>query len=144
MANYYIHRIVSGSINKTFKAEGVEMISQRQSQTTTQISFPRSTPDSTLLNSLLGQKGQIQLSFAIMQRADDYTNGTSAPGDGTPDTQKTYLFEDIFTADQSHSIVDTNGTIINGRITDMEIVKQGDDPNVYRASLTFYIGVTPV
>lgn len=145
MVNWKLSLLNSAGITqKEYIIEGGLAIKDRVSQTTSQISFPRGKYDRTLLNSLLGQKRNLQVSFLLLQRSDDYTNGSGTPGDGSPETQRDFIWNYIFTAGGYHIFRSEHGELIQGRIQDIDSDRSSDDPFVQRISMTFLVGIQPV
>jgi hypothetical protein len=145
MGNIIITHLTSAGVpQKQYKVEGGQTVDDTLTQSTPQLTIPKSAPDRAILNTLFGQKGQQVFTFLIAQRSDDYTNGSGTPGDGTPRTQKNFLKEDIFKASGYHIITDENGDIYQGRIIDLSIKRQSDEPLMYFATLTFSEGVAPI
>jgi hypothetical protein len=133
----------AGTVTKSYIIDGMLNIRDRKSQPTTPVSFPFGSESMTLLNTLMGQKREFSGSFIILQRADDYTNGKGTPVNYSPDEQRTYIQTTLFTRDGFHVLVDEYGNSYTGRITDMEIIRSGDDPVKFDASFAFIMGGTP-
>lgn len=138
------HKDANGSTTAEYVIEGALTVKDRLTQSTTQVSFPNGKYDTTLLNSLLGQKNVMQLTFLLLQRSDDYTAATGSPGDGSPFAQKTFLKDSVFVANGYHVFKDQNDSFITGRIQDMDIDVTSDDPFIGRVSMTFLVGAQPV
>ena len=146
MANIKIRRYSGSSIDKAYVVKGALLNRDRLSQPAPALPLPFSSPAKTILTNIIGQAQTITLDFIILPRdsGDDWTDGTDTPTYGLAGmkAQREYLKEEIFKPTGDHSIVDVNGEEIVGRITDMEITQQGDDPVQDSVSITFSRGVT--
>ena len=145
MSNAEIYHLnSSGVTQKRYVIEGAVTISERMTQTTPQLTFPKQGRDRAVLNTLFGQKEEVSVSFIMMQRSDDYTSGTGTAGDGSPNTQKNYLKDNIFKATGYHVFYDEQNNSFLGRIANVDIQKAGDEPNIYVVSFQFLVGISPI
>jgi hypothetical protein len=133
----------SGSLQKKYIIEGSLIIRERTSQQAPSLALPFTRADVNILLNLLGQNKLITGNFIILPRTDDYTGGTGVPVSGFDGMrhQKFVIETDIFAPTGYHSIIDENGIETFGRITDIDIQRQGDDPVQDSVSFTFQVGI---
>lgn len=145
MANIKIHHYGTGGSNqKTYVVEGMLQIREKKSQQSVDLPFPGVADNGAVINSIFGQKRTFACAFIIMDRDDDYTNGTGSPSNYTSAEQKDFLMDDVFKVNGYHVLEDENGNTFNGRIEDIEIIKSGDDPIKYDATFMFKRGIVPL
>ena len=130
MANATIS-LIDGGVTKTFVIEGLLRLNDRKSQLTTPLPIPTLGDDYAILANITGQTRVFSGSFLLLERSDDYTNGTGSPGSApySIDAQKNYLMDTIFVPTGKHRVTDELGNTYDGRITEIDYTKQGDDPN---------------
>ena len=130
MANATIS-LIKGGVTYTFVIEGLLRLGDRKSQVSAPLPIPTLSDEYAVLANITGQTRIFSGSFLLLERSDDYTNGTGSPGSApySIDAQKTYLMDTIFQPTGKHRVTDELGNSFDGRITEIEYVKQGDDPN---------------
>lgn len=141
MANAKIELV---SASKTYVIQGLLNLTIRKSQQTPPLPIPTLDDKKAVLSTAMGQVLTITADFIILERTDDYTNGTGSPS-GPPysiDDQKNYLRDTIFATSGQHRITDVDGNSFTGRIQDMEFVTKGDDPLSDSCVFTFARGIT--
>jgi hypothetical protein len=139
------------AISKRYIIKGLLQHRERKEQKSLDLPLPSLNPDThvsdsnALINSIFGQTRNFNGSFIIMDRDDDYSDGTGAadgyPLDYSANEQKEFILDIIFKSVGYHVLRDTSGNEFNGRITSLEIVQDGDDPVKYDCTFTFKRGV---
>jgi len=137
---------ICDTVNPTTKykyvIDGFLIMKERVSQSTTDISLPFTGSEDTQVIDFSGEKRFIQGSFIIMARSDDFTLGT-APGyvgDKGLEAQKYYLLNIIKYSIGKNEFVDEAGVTYSGKLDEIEISKQGDEPLMYTCNFSFKIG----
>lgn len=143
MGNLQLDRYdqAGGSITASFIIDGANTFDEVKYQNTVDIPVPYTDDDNTLLATFVGQVRKFTFTFILMERTDDYTNGTGSHTDDI-DSQRIWLMTNIFTADGYHILTDANSNIYAGRITQLQIATQGDDPLKADVICEFSVGVT--
>jgi len=144
MANAVLyHYDSSDTLQSAYTIEGLLNLDIDKSQQSIQLPFPFLDDSANVINSIFGQKREFSGDFIIMDRDDDYTNGTGSPSTKSKEEQKTWLMDDIFKPRGYHVIHDEQGNSYNGRIQRLRIRKAGDSPLVFEATFEFVRGVVP-
>lgn len=143
MANIQFDYVVASIVNKSYIVKGTLTLRGRMEQNTPQLTVAKQLSNKAILNSLYGQKQNIFMDFIMIQRSDDYTNGTGSAGDGSPNAQLNFFKASIFQPGKYHRFTDQNGNTIIGRIVDFQYVQQADEPLIYACSLQFSEGLVP-
>ena len=147
MMSNVILRWTDGYTTYDYKIEGTAEIKERKNQMVNQLSFPAiaNTIDENgaVLNTLFGQTLVITGSFIIMDRSDDYTNGTGSPSTYSKSEQWEYIKSYIHRPVGENILIDEEGTSFTGKIESIEKVNRGDDPLKYDIVFTFKVGIVP-
>jgi hypothetical protein len=143
MANAYI-TYKNGSTTKKYIISGLLNLREKKTQQSVELPFPFKADNANVINSIFGQVRTFAGSFLVLQRSDDYTNGTAIYSTGTPDEQKNYLMDTIFNPLGYHILTDELGNTYNGRIEELEVLKSGDDPVKMDCTFSFKRGIVPV
>lgn len=136
-------KLIKGGTTYTYVIKGLLRLSSRKSQQTPAFPIPQRTDQNAVLTTISGQERRFTGDFILIERTDDYTDGTGSPG-ASPYSikdQREYLNDTIFQASGRHILVDTDGTEYIGRIQDLEFTGQGDDPLSDSVVFTFTRGV---
>jgi hypothetical protein len=139
MSNAYFTAEATGKI---YVIDGFLSLRDNLTQNAFVFPFPFKSYKDTQLVDFSGQKNEISGSFIIMQRSDDYTAGTGTPSSYDTEEQRAYLKDAIFSSIGTITLTDTDGTDYSGRLTSIEITKQGDEPLQYACSFSLVIGST--
>lgn len=142
MPQAILRSIVSGT-TKDFLIEGMLSINERKAQQSPALPIPTQADDNAVLTAIMGQTRTFMLSFLILDRSDDYTNGTGSLGTAPYSIidQKDYIMDEIFTTSGAHYFIDETGTSWRGRIQDVDYTRQGDDPFSDSVTITFTRGI---
>jgi hypothetical protein len=143
MANITLARTRTvGSINYKFKCEASLELTDNISQSVNQITKPFGNADTALLNNAFGLKETIQLSFILLYRTDDYTDGTGSPGTGpySPEDQKDWIKTYLLQGTGKHFITDHNNNLFEGRFSSFTFAETGDQPVSIPVIATFNVG----
>ena len=142
MSQAYIQTGTGGSAKK-FLIEGFLTHNERKSQQSPPLPIPTQADNRAVLTSILGQVREFTLSFILIDRDDDYTDGTGSPGVGPYSIleQKQWIMDEVFSTSGTHYFVDEQGTVMEGRIQAIEYTKAGDDPYSDSVTLTFTRGI---
>ena len=133
-----------GNTVKTYIIKGLLQVARRKQQTSVDLPFPLLDDSATLINSIFGQVRTFNGSFLLIQRSDDYTDGTGSPSTYTPGEQEKWLMNDIFQPTGFHTFVDEDGNSFDGRIEDLQVLEAGDDPVKDDVTFVFKRGLVPV
>ena len=133
----------SGGTTKTYIIKGALQITERKTQQSIPIPFPLLSDESNVINTLFGQARIFDFSFIMINRTDDYTDGTGTPSTYKPHEQKNWFMDDIFQSGGYHVFTDEEGDSYNGRIEDFQAIKSGDDPLKYDCGGKFTRGIVP-
>ena len=138
-----ILRSVASGVTYDFLVEGLLSVNERKSQQTPALPIPTLTDISAVLPSIMGQVRTFTISFLIIDRTDDYTNGTGSPvySPTAIEEQRRWLMDNIFRRGGTNTFVDEHGAEYNGRIQSLEFTKQGDDPYSDSATVTLVRGI---
>ena len=139
-----ILRSIASGVTRDYLIEGLLTVNERKSQQTPALPIPTLDDTSAVLPSIMGQVRTFTITFLILDRTDDYSNGTAIPA-YTPtaiEAQRRYLMDTIFKRGGSHKYVDEHSAEYTGRIQDLEFTKVGDDPYSDSCSITFVRGIS--
>lgn len=126
---------------RSYDFQGLLTVTMRKRQTTPQLPIPRQ--DGAVLNTIMGQVTQFNCSFIILDTDTDPTNGFF-PSGATADELRDFLMVEVFASTGVHRFTDEYNNSWDGRIENLEIRKDGNDPVKYDATFTFLIGLTPL
>lgn len=141
MSNIILSRTISGTTYK-YKVDGALEERDRLTHTSPMITRPFGSPEDAIVNNVFGQTRSITGSFIITYREDDFADGTypiSFPT-YTPEQQKEYLMDIIFSPRGTQKYTDENDVEYSGRFTEFEVTKSGDDPLKYDCTFKFDVG----
>jgi len=127
-----------------FLIDGLLTFDEDLEQRSLQMPFPFQTADKNVIANIFGQKRSFKCNLLLMDRSDDYTNGTGSYSTGTAYEQKEYLMDYIFQALGHHEIEDEYGTNFSGRIENLAVNRAGDQPTWYDVSFDFVVGIVPL
>jgi hypothetical protein len=143
MANVKLHYYKNDVLQKTYIIEGFLSRNERKTQTSIDLPFPGATDEYSIINSIFGQKRIFSCGFIILDRTDDYTDGTGSPVTKAAIEQRIYLMDEIFKATGYHILEDNEGNTFGGRLEDLQILEAGDDPVKLDATFSFKRGIVP-
>lgn len=134
------------SVTKTYIVTGAVMFTDSKTQKTLDLNLPQATEDFTKIIKFFGQNRKLALSFLLMERSDDYSDGTHAVGSApySISSQRTYLMSTIFNSSQAAQMTfrDSDGIQFEGAIENLEIVNNETNPLYREAVLIFKVGDT--
>lgn len=130
----------NGTLQRTYLFKGLLSQDDRMRQSLLSIPKPFGSYEKRIIANFFGQQRSIRMTFILVPRSDDYTDGTGTYSTGSPEEQKDYLMETIFHNQGKHRFINENGKEYKGKIENIKLDKAGDQPITYEGMLEFSIG----